>query len=280
MKKVSLLLFGIFTLIALSAFTEFNTEKSSSGAPSGEANDPASGNANCTDCHSPSLVTPMSGWITSTIPLGGYVPGTTYTITATMTRPGHTKFGFEVSPQNPSGTFLGTLVNTGTLTKLTGTNHYVTHTSAGNTGTSPKSWTFNWTAPVKGSGSVTFYGAFLATNANNSTSGDSTFTSTLVVAENTATDVNDMNALNSAVAVFPNPTSDKINLNYTLNLDQKFEVSLINIEGKQIEILFSGNKLSGVYNEQYSIPSSYSKGIYFLKLTAGENVVVKRILVQ
>jgi hypothetical protein len=154
-----------------------------SGSPAARTGSPGDV-LTCTACHSGPAPSTQTGWITSTIPAAGYVPNTTYTITATVTRPGHTKFGFEISPQNITGGLLGTLVNTSTQTHLVGSNKYITHTSSGTTGTTGfHTWTFNWTAPVTGTGAVTFYGAFNATNASNNSSGDTIFLSTLTVQE-------------------------------------------------------------------------------------------------
>ena len=154
------------------------------GAPSGKANDPASGNSNCTSCHSGTATTNAAiGNITTNIPASGYVPGTTYQITANVVYAGKTRFGFEISPQNSSGIQKGTITITdATNTKIVSTK-YVTHTSAGNTGSGARSWSFNWTAPATGTGNVTFYGALLVGNNNGSESGDLTYITSRTVTE-------------------------------------------------------------------------------------------------
>lgn len=124
------------------------------GAPAGYSGSPGDGK-NCTECHG-GTATSVTGWITSNIPVSGYVPGQTYQITATNNITGSGKYGFEVSPQNNAGTLLGTLA-AGTNSQLVGGNKYITHTAAS---TSINTWTFNWTAPAAGTGDVTFYGAF------------------------------------------------------------------------------------------------------------------------
>ena len=147
------------------------------GAPSGVANDPSSGSANCTSCHSGTATTPAISVanISTNIPTAGYTPGTTYTITATINYAGRTRFGFEISPQNTAGTYKGNIIITNSSqTKITGTK-YITQTSGGNSGTGTKTWTFNWVAPVAGTGTVTFYGSMLAANNNGGTSGDITY---------------------------------------------------------------------------------------------------------
>ncbi len=145
-----------------------------SGAPSPYyyTGSPGDGH-NCSQCHG--TASTVSGWITSNIPASGYVPGTAYLITATNTISGSGRYGFEVSPQNATGTLLGTLA-AGTNSKLVGSNKWVTHSSASN---SISSWTFTWTAPVAGTGDVTFYGSFARST------GSVVKLSTLLVSEQT-----------------------------------------------------------------------------------------------
>lgn len=151
MKKRNLLLFAIASsLVLLTSFAAFYP----GGAPAGVTGSPGDG-ADCSSCHGTAATT-TAGWITSNIPAEGYTPGQTYQITATNNMAGSGKYGFEVSPQNSSGTLLGTLT-AGTNSKLVGSGKYVTQSSSSNT---LKIWTFSWTAPTAGTGNVTFYGAF------------------------------------------------------------------------------------------------------------------------
>ncbi len=188
MQRIRITLVVTFIIITCNVASTFwsngnEAMSHSAGAPATYTGSPGDGHT-CTSCHAGPTAATQTGWITSNIPASGYVPNTTYTITATATRNNHTKFGFEVSPQNVSGTLLGTLVNTSAQTQLVGTNKYITHTSSGTTGTSGfHTWSFNWTAPVAGTGAVTFYGAFCISNAGSNSSGDTIYKSTLVTQE-------------------------------------------------------------------------------------------------
>jgi hypothetical protein len=207
MKNKSIILsIAIVIIVAISQ----QLVSSPDGAVSGVANDPLSNSANCTSCHSGTAYT-RSGWITSNIPLSGYVPNTTYTITATMVCPTRTKFGFEISPQNSLGTKLGTLIVTNSAqTKLVGSSKYITHTTGGNTGTNgTKTWTFDWTAPAVNSGQVNFYGSFLGANNNGSSSGDSTFITTYSVLETCN--------FKSPTNIFATPKGTSVTINWTKN---------------------------------------------------------------
>jgi hypothetical protein len=72
------------------------------GAPAARAGSPHEGNFTCklSGCHNSYPLGSKIGWITSNIPGSGYVPGQTYTVTATAASSGCTRFGFEISPQH------------------------------------------------------------------------------------------------------------------------------------------------------------------------------------
>lgn len=154
----------------------FNLSSSPDGAPSGYANDKASSYKTCaySGCHSGTAIFADTSIakITSNIPSTGYVPGQTYTFTATVNKPGYVRYGFEASPQDSVGNYKGTMIVTNTTkTKITGTK-YITHTQSGN---SNSSWSWNWVAPALGSGQVKMSGALMAANNNGGTSGDSVY---------------------------------------------------------------------------------------------------------
>ena len=169
MKKIVLTLFLSFAVFSVFNLLAPNAISEPTGSPAGKTGSPADGTTCAESCHgsSPSV---QAGLITSNIPTAGYTPGSTYTITATISGSG--KKGFQVSPQNSSGTLLGSLI-AGTGSKIVGTK-YITHSAAKNTTTA--TWTFQWIAPAVGTGSVTFYGAFAASQ-------NTTLTSTLLVNE-------------------------------------------------------------------------------------------------
>ena len=169
-------------IITDAVYNEANSH--TSGASAMRTGSPGDGGATCKNCHAGPTPTTEAGLITSNIPVDGYTGGQTYTITATIARAGHTKWGFEISPQNVAGTQLGTLIVTNTTEmQLVGSGKYITHKTAGVSGTNSRTWIFNWTAPAAGTGAVTFYGAFNITNNMNNSSGDTTVLSTLTVQE-------------------------------------------------------------------------------------------------
>jgi hypothetical protein len=240
------------------------------GAPTGKTGSPGDG-SNCGGCHSGTAVTSIANAITSTIPATGYIPGTVYTISATISDPAKNKFGFEISPQRNNGTAVGTLgVTDAGRTQLIGSGKYITHKSTGTAGTSnATTWTFNWTAPVAGSGNFTFYGAFLLANANSSTSGDVVKLSTLAITEDLTTGIAQNNF--SAIKFYPNPATDYL---YS---------DIENNNGATLSIYsLSGEKVNNIaYENHEKIKADVSllaDGVYIAELKIDGKTITKKFI--
>lgn len=247
---------------------------STNGAPAGRTGSPGDV-FNCTACHSGSATT-VAGLITSNIPATGYVPGQTYTITGSITSIGKTKFGFQISPQDITGAELGTLVITDpTNTKLVGTSgNYATHSTAGSSFPSGiATWSFNWIAPIAGTGEVTFYGAFNITNNNNIASGDAIKLSTLIVQENVSASLNDIVSKPEAWNIYPNPSENIICL---VNEDNSrlISLSIMDINGKLINTLIAED----ISNNQNIDISDLQKGVYILTIASENGISTKRFI--
>ena len=159
-KKVLILGIPLFIAGTIASTSSFSF---TGGSPANCSGSPSDG-ANCsTNCHSTAKYEEKPGWISSNIPESGYIPDSVYTITATATGiETSTKFGFEVSPQFETGKVAGKLILTNpTEMKLLAGGKFITQKAEGVDGKASKSWTFKWTAPAKGSGKITIYGAFL-----------------------------------------------------------------------------------------------------------------------
>lgn len=76
----------------------------------------------------------------------------------------------------------------------------------------------------------------------------------------------------------PNPASNYTLVNYSISVNSSVILSIFDITGKQLLSLDEGNKNAGVYSKQINL-SNLSAGSYFLKLSAGEKSVVKKLIV-
>ena len=242
------------------------------GAPLGNTGSPGDG-TNCISCHTGGSASNQAGLITSTVPLTGYVPGQTYTVTGTVTTSGKTKFGFQISPQNVSGALKGTMTVTNSATsQLINSGKYITHKFAGTSFPSgTATWSFDWTAPAGGSGDVTFYGAFNSTNSNSNSTGDIITLSSLTVSEDASTGILDMSHNPDAVSVYPNPFTDKIYLKNASDETAAMDVSILDVSGKVIK--HAGSLRS---NEPVDL-QELAAGYYMVRVETAEGAFIKRV---
>lgn len=78
--------------------------------------------------------------------------------------------------------------------------------------------------------------------------------------------------------MYPNPNDGKFNLNFNLKNKADAEVTVYNMEGKQVYNEKLPN-FSGDYNKAIDI-SSNSKGVYFVKIEQGKHSQVKKIVLD
>ncbi len=260
----------VFMLAAFIAFFALTAGiMNSGGSPGAKTGSPGDMGNDCTQCHG-GTASFQAGWITSSIPGSGYVPGNTYTLTATGTHTQVSMFGFELTAEDSLNNKIGSFAITNNQeTKLANSGNSVTHKAAGTTpSNNSKSWSVNWTAPANYAGNISFYAAFNAANGNQATSGDVIYNSTLMVTPNTTA----LEELSKGISlnIYPNPASESLFIqNYE---DETIEVRMFDQQGK---VVFS-EKLKSNSN-RFDI-STLSQGIYYIK--ANTHAKTYKILVR
>jgi hypothetical protein len=253
------------------------------GAIAGVSGSVGDGGAKCTGCHSDAtdanpaktaLSITDAQIISTNIPQEGYEPLQTYQITIGSNGVNMavvaSKYGFQLSAENSSGTKKGTFV-AGSGTKLAGSN--ITHNGA-YIGATPE-WVFNWTAPASGTGNVVFTTAIIAANGSGS-NGDKILTATISIAENISLSVHQKELAN--FSVFPNPVNENFVLNYSLQNSDRVVVSLFDMNGKEITKLVNENQAAGNYH--LLLTPEVEAGTYILKVSAGDQLSHQKLFIQ
>ena len=185
--RVILVIFTLLVMIAVPA-----VEGNASGKPN---------SSNGCGCHG----SQASPYFTHNYP-SDYTPGQTYSITIAVTSGGisGTKGGFSATMN------AGTFSNAGANTKIV--SNSPTHSNY-----NARTWTFDWTAPSAGTGTISGGIAVNTVNGDGGTYGDGWATTTVYIAE-AATPNNPPSASN--VAISPNPTAgvnENLVAQYTYN---------------------------------------------------------------
>ncbi|MGE5176128.1 MAG: choice-of-anchor V domain-containing protein [Hyphomicrobiales bacterium] len=154
----------------------------------------------CRTCHSGTLNDGVATFELRNLP-AAYMPGETYSLTVSLRRTGMARWGFSLtSLRDSDNAFAGSLSTGGSallLIQSKSSRDYISQTTdfGSNDGTYADwtggvTWTFDWTAPPAGTGTVTFYAAGVAANNDNSaSSADDVYTFAVPLVENVTTDV-------------------------------------------------------------------------------------------
>ena len=279
MKKIYFFFVSILVVTASLLMDSTNTHSKSDGSPQSASGSPFDG-VTCakSGCHA-GTASARDNMITSNIPAAGYIPDQTYTITVSITQAGISKFGFSISPQNASGTVLGSLVIANTAqTQLKNIGHqYVTHTSAGNAGSGSKTWSFDWIAPTAGTGAVPFYASVNASNGNGNTSGDQIYTDVYTVVEDITTQIQpNMNDVD--FAVFPNPVEgNSLQVSFNAKASSTSRIRILSLNGTIVGEISHHAQSNGNQHTALNL-ENLAKGVYFVEVKTNEGIKMTRII--
>ena len=229
----------------------------------------------CTACHvGADLVTTydLSLNVTTNIPQGGYVKGTTYQITITPTASsGATEFGFQITAENALASKVGVFTSTDANTWTDFLGKYLTHTFVGHEHIT--NWTFNWTAPATDVGDVTFYIAGVA-GVENVSGGTTTIGTEMKLATyhvGGVLGINEAQLLN--FSMFPNPSDGQVTLQLPSDANQA-KVRIFDYLGKTL-LQKSINKSNNTLDI-----SNLTAGIYFVRIQTDSKVGTKKLIVR
>ncbi len=235
------------------------------GAPTAKTGSPGDGSS-CMACHNsnaPQMASP-DVTITSDIPVSGYIPGNTYTISVEGVQQNVSKFGFEITAEDNNALKVGTWASVNGETQVKSSD-WVTHTSSGTAGNGFKTWTINWTAPAAGTGDVTFYAAVNATNSNGALTGDLILLNNVTVPEDVSASVNEKSV--KKVKFYPVPAKDYIWItDGTIR-----QATLYALDGRPV-LQQSNVKAVNV--------SAVANGVYFLTVKTRLGTVTQKVIVN
>lgn len=87
-------------------------------------------------------------------------------------------------------------------------------------------------------------------------------------------------SLVSSLSVFPNPANDKIGVNFVVKKESNVLIRLLDVLGNDIAVLASDKYVPGEYRQSFAVPARVTKGLYFVKVSVGSEVAIKRISIQ
>ena len=79
------------------------------------------------------------------------------------------------------------------------------------------------------------------------------------------------------ITAYPNPFNPEININFSTNSSQFIEVSIYDLTGQKIEILYNGFVLKNTINSIVWNANNFSSGEYFVQVKSDNDLETKKI---
>jgi hypothetical protein len=89
----------------------------------------------------------------------------------------------------------------------------------------------------------------------------------------------DDNELGLDINLFPNPASESVQVSLMLTQDENINIEVLDKDGKVVIDAKSENASEGLFTKTLNV-SSFENGIYFVKIKAGTETMVKRLIIQ
>ena len=193
---------------------------------------------------------------------------------------GNTVDGFGINDYiNISGT-ISTSAITG-ATNLADCSANVETYSVVNTAGSTYNWTTTGGSIVSGQGSNSVSVNFATgggTVAVTETNAAGCVGAPVTVTVNCPTAINDLLSLDGSFSLYPNPTNGILTVDFSVSSNTTYQLQLFTIEGKEA-MSTAGNINAAGIKQQLDL-STLAKGVYFLRLQAGGEVVSRKVVLQ
>lgn len=257
----------------------------SNGAPAGNTNAPGEMTCAQSSCHNTTL-NDGPGDLQVDLMLGDsvvteYETGTQYTVRLTLTDDDMNAAGFQVTALTDDGNNMAGSFQTSSGNKVVmgSGREYLTHTSPvtsfeGNTQT----WELNWTSPAQSEGDLTFYACANGANGDNNSAGDNIYDGSASVSDANATSIN-ASFNKQQMKVYPNPVQKTIHLKLPESFDEKGNIILTNLNGRQVAD-FGTHHNAGQKNLKLRVSSHLRSGVYILHLTGTKTSINKKLIIE
>jgi len=83
----------------------------------------------------------------------------------------------------------------------------------------------------------------------------------------------------TVLKVYPNPVVEQVNVNLRLEKETSLSIKITDLLGNEVVTLANERIQQGEHTKTYSVPSKLNAGIYFLRIVAGGEPVIRKISV-
>lgn len=102
---------------------------------------------------------------------------------------------------------------------------------------------------------------------------------TAILLKGSTNSLNQAERFTSSISIFPNPALKNATLQFSMKTEESVRINLLNIEGKRIKAIKNEKLSLGSHNIDL-VTKDLHKGVYFVEIAIGKEIVRKKLLVQ
>lgn len=91
--------------------------------------------------------------------------------------------------------------------------------------------------------------------------------------------INELSLINS-VSVYPNPFTESVKIDYTLQNEESVSISLTDVQGRELKILSEKKMEVGVNSQTFNLPIELSAGLYFISVKSDSQQANYKLIKQ
>lgn len=246
-----------------------------------------------TDCHSGtptfnSTSIDLEGLNTPFIE-NGLTAGASYNLLVRVNPNDNKRSGFQITAVDDNGDAAGTfqIVQTTNTSLASGGNgrQYLSHKNA-NQGIN--FWNFIWEAPDPAVDVYFYIAGNKSNNDSMATGADAILLRTFKATTTSFGPLTDNVGIHGPgnideldnINIYPNPVKEKINFDYYLTAHSDVKVELFGMNGQLVNMFNLGSNATGDHRNSLELGSGLTSGLYLLKVSIGEKLYYKKIVVE
>lgn len=87
-------------------------------------------------------------------------------------------------------------------------------------------------------------------------------------------------SIQNTIHISPNFAEDKMEISFNISKQTLLNIKMTDILGNEPFSLFNEIVAAGEFKRNFNLPIKLAKGLYFIKINAGNEVVIRRIALQ
>ncbi|HBX53448.1 MAG: hypothetical protein A2275_05595 [Bacteroidetes bacterium RIFOXYA12_FULL_35_11] len=99
------------------------------------------------------------------------------------------------------------------------------------------------------------------------------------VAQQTTVSSGNLSLLNKNILFYPNPASNTININYSINTSQFVCISIYNQIGQEVISVIKETQKEGTYSYEVNV-EKLGIGIYFIRINTGKEFITRKLIIS